>query len=471
MSQPPGILAALTHWAQHSPLQLALADGETVLDFNALDLAIHSRADDFRHAGVQPGERIGSALADGAAALIGSLAAVACGGVHVPIDHHLTADERRQLINATHIRWLIDDHGVHDLGTARVADPLGSGNSAFLRFTSGTTGTAKGVLLTHATLHARAVAAGRALELHSGDRVLWLLPLAYHWAASVIATLVAGAGVVFGNRLRLNDTLAQARTHRTTLAYASPWHCQRFANVAVGGLAPLTTIVCTTAALDPQIADKIRLMHGLRLRQALGIIECGLPLISPGHAGEALGAVGKPQPGFSCRVRVPDADGSGSDSDSDSDSDSGELLIRGPGLFDAYLEPWQPASTVLSDGYFASGDRARIDDDGEVRLLGRLKDLINVGGMKVFPLEIETVLSSHPAVSASHAYALPDARLGETVGITVMLVDPTTEVQIASELREWCRARLAPLKQPTVWEFAALTMTPSGKLRRMITDR
>ena len=457
MSQHPGILTALAHWAQHSPHQLALADGATVLDFRALDRAIHSRADDYRHAGVQPGDRIGNALADGATALISSLAAVACGGVHVPIDHHLTADERRQLINVTHIRWLVDEHGVHNLGTARAADPLGSDSSAFLRFTSGTTGTAKGVLLSHATLHARAVAASRALELQPGERVLWLLPLAYHWAASVIATLVAGAGVVFGNRLRLSDTLAEARTHRTTLAYASPWHCQRFASVAAGGLAPLTTIVCTTAALDPLIADKIRLTHTIRLRQALGIIECGLPLISPGQAGEALGAVGKPQPGFSCRVQMPDADG------------SGELLIRGPGLFDAYLDPWQPASGVLSDGYFASGDRARIDGDGQVRLLGRLKDLINVGGMKVFPLEIETVLASHPAVRASHAYALPDARLGETVGVTVMLADP--EAQVADELREWCRARLAPLKQPTVWEFAALTLTPSGKLRRTLTDR
>jgi acyl-coenzyme A synthetase/AMP-(fatty) acid ligase len=91
--------------------------------------------------------------------------------------------------------------------------------------------------------------------------------------------------------------------------------------------------------------------------------------------------------------------------------------------------------------------------------------------MKVFPLEIETVLASHPAVLASHAYAVPDPRLGETVGVTVMLADPSTQAQAqaADELVTWCRARLAPLKQPTAWEFAPLTLTASGKLRRTTT--
>ena len=448
------ILTTLAHWAQHSPRQLALVDGATSYDFHSLLQAIDHRAQAFRQVGVQAGDRLGTALPDGAEALIASLAALACGGVHVPIDHHLTAVERAQLIAATQLRWLIDEHGVHDVGTSRGADPLGPGASAFLRFTSGTTGTAKGVLLSHATLRDRAAAAGRALELQPGDRVLWLLPLAYHWAASVIATLATGAGVVFGNRLRVSETLAIARSQGTTLAYASPWHCQRFAGLAAGGLAPLTTIVCTTAALDPLIAEKLRHTHGVRLRQALGVIECGLPLISDGQPGEALGNVGRPQPGFSCVVHASAGE------------DSGELRIRGPGLFDAYLDPWQPASAVCYDGYFSTGDRARIAANGEIHLLGRLKDLINVGGMKVFPLEIETVLASHPAVLASHAYAVPDPRLGETVGVTVMLADPSTQAQAADELVTWCRARLAPLKQPTAWEFAPLTLTASGKLRR-----
>lgn len=463
-SAPSNSVVDVIHqWAVQTPRHLALADGAATFDFQALSTAIDVTAARHRAAGIQPGDRVGTALPDGAEAVISSLAALACGGVHVPLDHHLTAPEKRDLISATGIRWLVDETGIHDLETPRTADPLGAGASAFLRFTSGTTGDAKGVLLSHATLRRRADAAARALELEPGNRVLWLLPLAYHWAASVIAALVAGAGIVFGNRLRLRDTLAEAHTHGTTLAYASPWHCQRFATCAIGELKPVHTLICTTAALSQPIDEQLRQHHGIRLRQALGVIECGLPLISAGtddpSGGIETGEVGFPQPGFSCRLREPASDG------------SGELLISGPGLFDAYLDPWTPAHQVLDDGYFCTGDRAVILPDGRVRILGRLKDLINVGGMKVFPQEIEATVASHPAVVASHVYAVPDQRLGETVGITVELQpqltsDADARDQLARELREWCRTHLAPLKQPTVWVFAPVARTRSGKTRR-----
>ncbi len=464
-SAPPGsVISAIRQWAVLTPQHLALADGAATVDFRALGAAITDTAARYGAAGIEPGDRVGMALPDGAEAVISSLATLACGGVHVPLDHHLTTVERHDLIHATRIRWLVDHTGIHQLNAPRVAEPLTAGASAFLRFTSGTTGDAKGVLLSHATLLTRAQAAARALELMPGDRVLWLLPLAYHWAASVIAALVAGAGIVFGNRLRLRDTLAEARTHGTTIAYASPWHCQRFATCQIGDLKPLHTVICTTAALPQPLAGQLRQLHGIRLRQALGVIECGLPLISAGSGGlssdgDECGEVGLPQPGFSCRLRHVASDG------------SGELLIAGPGLFDAYLDPWTPAQQLLVDGYFCTGDRALIHPDGRVRLLGRLKDLINVGGMKVFPQEIEATVASHPAVVASHVYAVPDQRLGETVGITVELQphlasDAAARAQLGQELRQWCHARLAPLKQPTVWEFAAIARTPSGKTRR-----
>ena len=469
-SAPAGsVIEVICAWAVHTPHHLAVADGVTTLDFQSLATAINVTAQRYRAAGIISGDRVGTALPDGAEALISSLAALACGGVHVPLDHHLTTSERMSFIATTQIHWLVDHTGIHELDAPRCADPLGPGASAFLRFTSGTTGDAKGVLLSHRTLRARAAAAARALELTPGHRVLWLLPLAYHWAASVIAALVAGAGIVFGNRLRLRDTLAEAHTHGTTMAYASPWHCQRFAASAAGDLKPLHTIICTTAALTPSIADQLRLHHGIRLRLALGVIECGLPLISAGNqtSDDEPGDVGIPQPGFSCRLRHLTSDG------------SGELLINGPGLFDAYLDPWTPAQGLLVDGYFCTGDRALIHPDGRVRILGRIKDLINVGGMKVFPQEIEALLASHPAVVACHAYAVADQRLGETVGVTIELIpevasDAAARDRITHELRAWCRTRLAPLKQPTVWEFAQVARTHSGKARRtgaQITDR
>ncbi len=449
------VLDAILGWSNTTPDQLAVADGQTVLTFADLAAAIATQQGLLRDGGVGPGDRVGVCLTDGCPALVASLATLAAGGVHVPIDHQLTPREQAELIGQSGVNWRLDASGLQPTGQPRPEDPLGRGASAFLRFTSGTTGDAKGVLLSHASLLARATAAGGNLGLEPGQRMLWLLPLAYHWAASVIAALVAGTGVVFGNRLRLADTLGIARQHGTTLAYASPWHGQRFAAQAAGALAPLHTLICTTAALDQQVAEELRRTHGLSVRQALGIIECGLPLVGPGTAAGGPGNVGKPLAGHVCRILNPDADG------------SGELAIAGPGLFDAYLHPWRPASTVLVDGFFATGDRASIVADGQVRLLGRLKDVINVGGVKVFPQDIETVLLAHPQVARCRAWPSPDSRLGEVVAVTIT---PTSEVVdtdlLTGALQVWCQERLAHLKQPVIWNFGELPVTGSGKVRR-----
>lgn len=445
------IIAHIRQRAVANPEVVAVVDQHQVLTFAELIAAIDDEALRLRAAGVAIGDRIGLCLPDGAPALIASLAVVAAGGVHTPIDPHLATPERTALREQTGITWWLDATGLHPTGIAAVADPLGSGASAFLRFTSGTTGDAKGVLLAHGTLQARAEAAGLALGLQSGDRMLWLLPLAYHWAASVVAALVAGCGVVFGNRLRASDTAAIARAQGTTIAYASPWHCRRLAALPTGSLGPLREIVCTTAALDAQVAAQLRTVHGLRVRQALGIIECGLPLVGSGDPDEGPGDVGRPAAGFSCQIRNPDVDG------------SGELIITGPGLYDAYLSPWRPAPS----GGFATGDRARLLADGRVRLLGRIKDLINVGGVKVFPQEVETVLLAHPAVARCRAQAHSDARLGEVVAVTVTPLDTAADpATLINDLRLWCDDRLAELKRPVAWTIAELPVTGSGKVRR-----
>jgi long-chain acyl-CoA synthetase len=419
--------------------------------------------------GLQVGDRVAVHGHDGAATLVAALAVLRSGGVHAPVDHTLAEPEVASLITALGTPWRVDvpkgaavdtPFVLRSTGQARTPDPLGEGASAFLRLSSGTTGAAKGVLISHASLRERVVAANRGLRLGPNDRVLWLLPMAYHFAVSILNYLHHGTALVFGNALRATGTAAIARDNAVTFAYGSPWHIRRLAELPAGHDLPptLTRVVSTTTALDATAAADFRVRHGRGVQQGLGIIEVGLPFLSPGMEGERSGDLGVPLPDY--RIALLDERG-------DPTNGPGELAIAGPGLFDAYLTPWRPRDSVLHRGFFRTGDRAERTSDGGVRLLGRLKDVINVGGVKVFPLEVESVLDAHPWVAASRVRSAPDVRLGEQVHAEVQLKPGHDAMKVSDELSAWCAERLAPLKRPAAYTVVErLKMTASGKVIR-----
>jgi acyl-coenzyme A synthetase/AMP-(fatty) acid ligase len=463
----------LARHAQERPKALAVVDGAQRLTWEALHDAVQLTSKRLLEQGVIIGDRVALRGHDGAASLVAALAVLALGGVHAPVDHTLADAEVAALISNLQTPWRLDlprtatvadlaTITVQSTGLLRADDPLGPGMSAFLRLSSGTTGAAKGILLSHPSLLARVKAANRGLKLGPNDRVLWLLPMAYHFAVSILLYVQNGSTIVFGNALRASGTANIAREHQVTFAYGSPWHIRRLAELPAGVDLPtsLQRVVSTTTALDATAAADFRSRHGLGVCQGLGIIEVGLPFISEGIINEKPGELGRPLPDY--HVALFDEHGA-----MVANGQSGELALRGPGLFDAYLTPWRPCASVLHQGYFRTGDRAEWTSQGGIRLLGRLKDVINVGGVKVFPLEVESVLDAHPSIVASRVHAQPDARLGEQVHADIQL-QPGTDVAIATEaIAAWCAERLAPLKRPAGYTVVEkLAMTASGKVVR-----
>jgi long-chain acyl-CoA synthetase len=428
----------------------AVIDGMDRISFAHLEQLWIAHAAKLASTGVRTGDRVGTILDDGHPAIAAGLGTLALGAVHVPIDCHLTMSERDELIQRTAVAWLVDEDGVRATGQPPPFAPFH--DSAFIRYTSGTTATSRGVLLTRQTLDARITAAAQALGLQPGRRMLWSLPMAYHWAASVLAALSAGTTIIIANRSQAVHIADIIRNERTDLAYASPWQLRRLAQLPVGSLSGLREAVSTTAAIDAQTIVGLEQKHRIRVRQALGIIELGLPLIGDGGG---IGDVGKPAPGFEACILDPEPDG------------SGELALRGPGRFDAYISPAQLAADVLVEGWFRTGDRAQILADGSVRLLGRIKDLINVAGIKVYPMEVEAVLEAHVAVRNALVYARSDSRLGEVVAAKIVLNQPAETGFTREILHAWCRQRLHGLKCPTIIDIVTtLPVTRSGKVVR-----
>jgi acyl-coenzyme A synthetase/AMP-(fatty) acid ligase len=330
---------------------------------------------------------------------------------------------------------------------------------AFIRFSSGTTGTSKGVILSHRTLLERVAAANRGLGIHAGDRILWLMPMAHHFAASIVLYLAQRATIVLVGSTLASDVLAAAHRHAATVFYGSPFH---HAVLAADGSAltwpSLRLSVSTAAALPLDAARAFDARFGVPVAQALGIIEAGLVAVND-RPRDRPDSVGPPLPDFAVELRHEDGRVVAT-------GDVGELYVRGPGLLDGYLWPFRTRDLVLDDGWFATGDLATVAPDGSLRLVGRARTVINVSGMKCFPEEIEAVLQQHPAVAAARVMGRSHPRVG-AVPIAEIVPRDAAAPPAAQELAAHCRAALARYKVPVEFRTVAeLPRTASGKVKR-----
>jgi long-chain acyl-CoA synthetase len=375
----------------------------------------------------------------------------------IALDFVITPTEKASFLDALRARRPVDLQG------GRALVPLCASclhppefrniNSAFIRFSSGTTGSAKGVVLSHETILDRIHAANEVLQVGPGDRVTWLLSMSYHFAVTIVSYLSFGAGIILPPN-HLGETVHNVSHERkATLIYGTPAHYAWMA--ACGKAVPLPSLrlaLSTTAPLDRGTAEAFHERFGVPLSQALGIIEVGLPFINTDFANDRWQGVGRLLPAYQLRME-----------DVGLGIHLREIALRGKGFLDAYYRPWQPGSRIMPDGWFHTGDVGDLDADGCMFLRGRVKDVINVLGMKFFPQEVEAILVSHPAVAGARVLAYHDARLGEAARAYVVArgAPPPSE----HELVEYCQGRLAYYKIPRLIEFVTeLPRTASGKI-------
>ncbi|MDZ4403763.1 class I adenylate-forming enzyme family protein [Prosthecobacter sp.] len=439
----------------------AVVSPELQLTFGELQSRMNACAQRMNADPAWPGKirpRIGLGAPNGADYIVLALAILKQNACFVPIPAELTASERAQLAKSTALDVIVfaknaEDWRIeavtHDSPPAFDESALEALNPAFIRFSSGTTGTSKGIVISHETLLGRITAANEGLRIGPQDRVLWVLPMAHHFAVSIILYLYHGATTILAPASDPKVMLAMMREHEATVMYGSPYHYTMLSgqpDAAV--LGSLRLAVSTAFALTNEVADLFASKTGLHLTQGMGIIEAGLPILNLEHAKDKPTSIGKPLPAFEIKL------------------DDGELLLRGPGVFDAYLAPWQPREAILRDGWFATGDIAEVDEDGCLYLRGRVRSVINVGGLKCFPEEVEAVLRGHPGVKAVRITARAHPALGAMPVAEIIAVDAEAPPPVI-ELRKLCQERLSAYKVPLFYTFVSeLPLTASGKLRR-----
>ena len=458
----------------HPALLVARADaaGEAhAISYAELVARVDALAERLRAAGLREGERCGLVAKQGAGFVEGALAILAAGGCMAPIPDDATEEANAELARRARLHWIAAEADGFALRAGPAPAPIdGAGDAAFralrpayLRFTSGTTAERKGVLLGHEAILARLAAANRALGIGPADRILWLLPMAHHFVVSILLYLRHGATILLPASHLARPMLELASAQRATVLYASPYHYQLLGKDASGLRLDAARLAISTAeGLRVEIAQRFRERFDRPLAQALGIIEVGLPVVNLASAAEKPTSLGRPLPDFDVWLRgengKPVADSA--------PGRTGEVCIRGPGLFDAYLDPWLPARAVLEPDGFRTGDQGWFDADGDLHLAGRRRNRVNMAGMKFFSEEVEAVLDALPGVRRSRVVAREHPHLGEIPVAEIEPEDPAAPPAKAA-LVAGCRSRLAAYKIPREFRIvAALPMTATGKLAR-----
>lgn len=464
---------AATTWSQ----QAAVHDEHGTITFSELfNNANHLRIQ-LIEAGIEPGMAVGLKAKNGRHFIAGLFAIAGTGAVALPIYHQLKDVEIEQLIKQTGLHAWIDDNS----GTPYKTDKLSAITNdfslgfsynlftqpfapfvhqpAFVRFTSGTTAASKGVIISHQSVIDRIDAANNGLQLGPGDTVVWVLPMAFHFVVSIVLYVKYGAAIAVVKDFLAKNIIDITNTHNGSLLYSSPVQIRLLANDTSNTMMPtLKKVISTSAGISPDICVAFKNRFGVAVSQAYGIIEIGLPMLNFFQSDEHPEAVGVPVPGYKIAIlddnHQPLPDGQ-----------VGHLGIKGPGMFDAYLDPKKLRDEVLVNGYFLTADYASVSPDGLIKIEGRAKSVINISGIKVFPEEVEAVLETFTGIKQARVSSEPHRLLGQII-VAEIIVESHIAVNIETILY-YCRQRLSSFKAPQkITVVSNLPITKTGKLKR-----
>lgn len=403
-----------------------------------------------------------------AAALIGVWLA---GGVAVPVARSAPAIAIDAVRTATGARFSVTNAAgetVSELAdNAPPPRPLLAG-AAIIVFTSGSTGRPKGVVLSHRAFNAKLEAIDSMLGFTPRTRTLLVLQITFVFGMWVmLLTLLRGGTAWMLSRFDAAAALAALMDERISDVAFVPTMLRKLLSLDESVSRPLIAsgiperILTGGEPFDRELSMRLRdFLPHTRVVDIYGLTEtCSSDFFLTASERERFaGAIGRPSPGVQFRI----ADDKGGELPV---STTGELQIRTPFIMNGYLDEPEMTRAAFADGFFRTGDLARIREDGYVELAGRIKDLINRGGAKVSPLELDHVLVQHPAVAAALTTGVPDAVMGERIHA---LVVPQANASLDEKvLREWIAGRIEKFKWPDVYHFGhELPTGRTGKVDR-----
>jgi long-chain acyl-CoA synthetase len=404
--------------------------------------------------GIGPGHAVAVNLADGPSSVCTMIGVWLAGAVYIPLNPRAPDAERRRAVESAGAAALVDDDGPQRQPGGRRYDPA----VAVVLWTSGTTGPPKPIVHTHAAYAALVDRVLDALRPAGRRRPPSpnLIPTSLALNAgfyNALFGLRSGASLVLMDRFDPATFAELVHRHAVRSTVLPPAAMVALVDSAdVTDLTPLRYVRSITAPLSPLQGRRFAAKFGVTVLNSYGQAELGevvgWTVADAREHPEKLGAAGRPHPGV--QIKIVDDDGRAASSGT-----VGRLLVR---------------SRQAGDGYVDTGDLARTDDDGFVWIEGRAGDVINRGGNKVFPDQVEEVLRLSPAVDDAAVVAVADERLGE-VPVALVVAHPGRAPDPAA-LERLCREQLAPYKVPVRFTVVdELPRNDAGKLLRQALGR
>jgi acyl-CoA synthetase (AMP-forming)/AMP-acid ligase II/acyl carrier protein/NRPS condensation-like uncharacterized protein len=496
-SRPFSCLAELlAHHARSMPERDAiLAPGRIPLTFGKLWACAQKTLATLRSAGIGRDDRVAVVLRDGPDATA-AIVSVAAASVCVPLNPGFTADEWQRYFTETRITALLTTPDIDspsravarargipvlDLSGPQDAAPgfsvaaapsrapsaddfAPSSDDAFILLTSGTTSRPKTIPLTHAAVCLSAHNVGAAIALEPQDRLLSVLPL-YHGhglISGVIATLAAGSSVVctpgfdaagffdWLTKFRPTWYTAVPTIHRAVLETAEK-------HKESARQSSLRLIRSASSTLPAKVLRGLEALFGVPVIDTFGMTESATQIAANPLHRRKLGSVG-----VAAGAEIAILDNAGRQLSS---RQQGEIALRGPTITRGYDNDTAATREAFRGGWFRTGDLGYLDQDGYLFVVGRVKEVINRGGQKVAPGEVEQALLRHPDVVEAAVYAVPHERLGTDVAAAVVL---RSDAKVdAQKLRSFVRKRLASFKVPGLIQIVReIPKGAGGKIRR-----
>ncbi|MDE4192087.1 malonate--CoA ligase [Phaeobacter gallaeciensis] len=437
--------------------------------------------------GVQPGDRVAVQVEKTIEAIQLYLGTVMAGGVFLPLNTAYTTPEVAYFLGDASPRVVVCDPAREDdiaeiAGDARVVTLDGKGlgsltdavvgrggfdpvpraadDLAAILYTSGTTGRSKGAMLSHANLASNSEMLRDYWQFTDQDVLIHALPI-FHTHGLFVATnvaLLAGARLVFLKGFNADEIL-EAMPRATALMGVPTFYTRLLADPRLTRerAANMRLFISGSAPLLVDTHEEWEARTGHRILERYGMTETNMSTSNPYDGERRAGTVGFPLPGVEARIMAGDKEVP--------TGETGVLHVRGANVFQGYWQmPEKTAEELLPDGWFITGDMARMDEDGYVTIVGREKDLVITGGFNVYPKEVESLIDDLPGVLESAVIGVPHPDFGEAV---VAVVVPTGEGTSAEAVKAALSGQLAKFKQPKeVILLDALPRNTMGKVQK-----
>lgn len=499
MFDPTGLTlgSLLRRNAAQRPHAPALLSDQRCLSWAELDREVDGVAGLLARQGVGAGHAVGFLLNKRPETAIGFLAAARLGAIYVPINFKLAADAIRSLMVSAEVRLLFVERAheeiLGDLGelcppperivavgpaldhpavpyadheglTALPDAPIDPDAACYYNFTSGTTGRPKGAVTTHRNILINAAATVNALGFGPDDVFLGMFSVFSHPHELFHRSLVTGGPFVISDSFSPRVILEGIARFQVSWMMAVPSFYEMMLDYAdsrgaeeVPDAGSLRVLEAGGAPVTAETLHRMeRRFKGARFLPVWGSTEATGVAICNGPTDRRPGAAGRVVPGYALRA----VDEEGRDV---GPGEIGELVLRGDAVVAGYVNNAEETAALFLDGWYRTRDLIRVDEDGFVFFVGRRSEMLKVGGLRVYPLEIEVVLHGHPEVRDVVVVGAEDRLRGE-VARAIVLTTPGSALD-GRAVRHWCRDRLADYKVPRFVEFwAELPRLPNGKI-------